>query len=170
MRLYILEINFVHKISFLHATSTSEAIARFQRIYTQYAEQVPSHVREVLENEKVIMDTRTGEIHCIGENSILKKCLDNLMHLHAPIEWVPTLVLHQAVKLDPVSFTIHKACLIKGSLEYNEGGMDVWENILQVSLDNHGEFWDALKGFLWIEIFSISELEKILKVKEKRRS
>lgn len=81
----------------------------------------------------------------------------------------PSFILHQDVKGDPVSFTIHKACLIEGSSEYNEVGIDVWKSVLQVSLDDHKEFWNALKVFLQIEIFSICELEQVLKVKEKRR-
>ncbi|HFU7058148.1 TPA: hypothetical protein ACGN81_005248 [Bacillus cereus] len=170
MRLYILEITTEHKISFINATSIEKAIESFKQIYKQYAEQVPFYVREIHPSEKIIMDAINGEIHCIGDNSILKKCIENLMHLLAPIDWVPALVLHQAVKPDPVSFTIHKACLIKESPEYNEVGMDVWKSILQVSLDDPVEFWNALKRFLQIEIFSIFELEQVLKVKEKRRS
>ncbi|WP_410994086.1 hypothetical protein [Bacillus cereus] len=170
MRLYILEITTEHKISFINATSIEKAIEAFKRIYKQYAEQVPFYVREIHPNEKIIIDTISGEIHCIGDNSVLTKCLENLMYLNTPIDWVPTLVLYQDVKTDPVSFTIHKACLIKGSPEYNEVGMDVWKSVLQVSLDDHEEFWIALKGFLQIEIFSICELEQVLKVKEKKRS
>lgn len=75
------------------------------------------------------MDTISGEIHCIGDNSVLKKCLENLMHLYTPIDWVPILVLHQDVKADPVSFTIYKAYLIKGNPEYNKVGMDVWKSL-----------------------------------------
>ncbi|PEQ26440.1 hypothetical protein CN471_32355 [Bacillus thuringiensis] len=92
------------------------------------------------------------------------------MHLYTPIDWVPTLVLHRDIKADSVSFTIHKACLIQGSPEYNEIGMNAWKNVLQVSLYDHEEFWIALKRFLQIEIFSICELEQVLKVKEKGRS
>ncbi|MGG4069126.1 hypothetical protein [Bacillus tropicus] len=47
--------------------------------------------------------------------------------------------------------------------------MDVWKSVLQISLDNHEEFWNALNGFFWIEIFSIYELEQVLKVKEMKR-
>ncbi len=47
------------------------------------------------------MGTISGEIHCIGDNSVLKKCLENLMHLHTPIHCVPTLVLYPDVKADP---------------------------------------------------------------------
>ncbi|MBE7099815.1 hypothetical protein [Bacillus cereus] len=169
MRLYILEITTEHKISFINATSIEKAIETFKRIYKHYEEQVPFHVREIHPSEKIILDTINGEIHCIGDNSTLKKCLENLMHLHAPIDWVPTLVFYQDAKLDPVSFAIHKACLIQGSTEYNEIGMDAWKSVLQVSLDDHEEFWIALKGFLRIEIFSIFELEEVLKIKEKRR-
>ncbi|PEY91610.1 hypothetical protein [Bacillus cereus] len=170
MRLYILEITTEHKISFINATSIEKAIEAFKRIYKHYEEQVPFYVREIHPSEKIIMDTISGEIHCIGDNSVLKKCLENLMHLYTPIDWVPTLVLYQDIKTDPISFTIHKECLIKGSPEYNEVGMDVWKSALQVSLDDHEEFWIALKGFLQIEIFSICELEQVLKVKEKGRS
>lgn len=170
MRLYILEINFAHKISFLHATSTSEAIKRFQRIYIQYAEQVPSHIREVHANEKVIMDTRTGEVHCIGDNIILKKCLDNLMHIHTPINWVPSLEVHQNIIQEPVSFIIDIACLNGDDPQYNEVGINTWENILQVSLHESEGFWNALKGFLQIEMVSIFELEQLLKVNGKKRS
>ncbi|WIK98708.1 hypothetical protein QPL86_28505 (plasmid) [Bacillus bombysepticus] len=170
MRLYILEITTEHKISFTNATSIERAIEAFKRIYKHYEEQVPFYVREIHPSEKIIMDAISGEIHCIGDNNVLKKCLENLMHLYTPIDWVPTLVLHQDVKIDPVSFTIHKGCLIKGSPEYNEFGMDAWKSVLHVSLDGHQEFWIALKEFLQIEIFSICELEQILKVKEKRRS
>ncbi|MEK5115228.1 hypothetical protein [Bacillus sp. FSL R5-0677] len=167
MRLYILEITTEHKISFINATSIERAIEAFKKIYKHYEDHVPYYVREIHPSEKIIIDTISGEIHCIGDNCVLKKCLENLMHLHAPIDWVPTLVFHQDVKPNPVSFTIHKACFIKGSPEYNEFGMDVWENILQVSLDDHGEFWNALKLFLQIEIFSICELEQVLKVKRR---
>lgn len=170
MRLYILEITTEHKISFINATSIEKAIEAFKRIYKHYEEQVPFYVREIHPSEKIIMDTISGEIHCIGDNSVLKKCLENLMHLHAPIDWVPTLVIYQDAKVDPVSFTIHKACLIQGSPEYNEIGMDAWKNVLQVSLYDHEEFWIALKRFLQIEIFSICELEQVLKVKEKGQS
>ncbi len=73
MRLYILEIHFAHKISFLYARTITEDTKKFQRIYTQYAEQVPFHVREVHANEKIIIDTGTGEVHCIGDNNMLRK-------------------------------------------------------------------------------------------------
>ncbi|WP_255261891.1 hypothetical protein, partial [Bacillus thuringiensis] len=110
----------------------------------------------------------SGEIHCIGDNSVLKKCLENLMHLYTPIDWVPTLVLYQDIKADPVSFTIHKACLIKGNPEYNEVGMNVWKSALQVSLDDHREVWNALKTFLHIQVLSVFELEQVIKVNEIR--
>ncbi|HDR4448833.1 TPA: hypothetical protein QCQ08_001440 [Bacillus cereus] len=168
MRLYILEIITAHKISFLNASSTETAIETFQGIYKQYAEQVPFHVREVHPSEKIIMDKMTGEIHCIGDNSILKKCLENLMHLHAQIDWVPSLELNQSVKPNPLSFTIDEACLVKGNPQYNEVGIDVWESILQVSLNDRGEFWNALKNFLNIDVLSVSELEGLIKVKENR--
>lgn len=163
MRLYILEITTEHKISFINATSIEKAIEAFKRIYKHYEEQVPFYVREIHPSEKIIMDTISGEIHCIGDNSVLKKCLENLMHLYTPIDWVPSLVLHQDLKADPVSFTIHKASLIKGNPEYNEVGMDVWKNVLQVSLDNHEEFWIALKNFLHINVLSAYELERLFK-------
>ncbi|MDX5961087.1 hypothetical protein SIL04_26695 [Bacillus cereus group sp. BfR-BA-00331] len=165
MRLYILEIHFAQKISFLHARTITEAIKRFQRIYTQYAEQVPSHIREVHANETVILDIRTGEVHCIGDNNMLRKCIDNLMHLNAPIEWIPLLEIHQSVKPDLFSITIHKACLIKGSPQYSEVGITFWESILQVSLYDHREFWNALKRFLHIQVLSVSELEQLIKNK-----
>ncbi len=165
MRLYILEINSIQKISFLYAISTSEAIKKFQRIYTEYADQVPSHVREVQTNENVILDIRTGEVHCIGNNNMLRKCIDNLMYLNTPIKWIPLLELHQAVKPESVSITINKACLIKGSPKYNEVGITVWESILQVSLNDHIEFWNALKRFLHIQVLSVSELEQLIKIK-----
>ncbi|WP_242311700.1 hypothetical protein [Bacillus cereus group sp. BfR-BA-01331] len=168
MCLYILEIITDHKISFLNATSTETAIETFQGIYKQYAEQVPFHVREVHPSEKIIMDAITCEIHCIGDNSILKKCLENLMHLHAPIDWVPSLELNQTVKPNPLSFTIHEACLLKENPQYNEVGIDFWESILQVSLHDRGEFWNALKNFLNIDVLSVSELEGLIKVKENR--
>ncbi|TCW53037.1 hypothetical protein EC917_112160 [Bacillus thuringiensis] len=90
------------------------------------------------------------------------------MHLYTPIDWVPTLVLNQDVKADPVSFTIHKACFMKGTPEYNEVGMGVWKSVLQVSLDDHGEFWNALKTFLHIQVLSVLELEQVIKVNEIR--
>ena len=133
MRLYILEITTEHKISFINAASIEKAIEAFKRIYKHYEDKVPFYVREIHPSEKIIMDTISGEIHCIGDTSVLKKCLENLMHLHAPIDWVPTLVFHQDVKSDPVSFAIHKRCLIKGSPEYNEVGVDTWKSVLQVS-------------------------------------
>ncbi|MBN9901107.1 hypothetical protein [Bacillus thuringiensis] len=168
MRLYILEITTEHKISFINATSIEKAIEAFKRIYKHYEEQVPFYVREIHPSEKIIMDTISGEIHCIGDNSVLKKCLENLMHLYTPINWVPTLVLYQDIKTDPISFTIHKACLIKGSPEYNEVGMDVWKSALQVSLDDHREVWNALKTFLHIQVLSVFELEQVIKVNEIR--
>ncbi|EJR26834.1 hypothetical protein IIG_05157 [Bacillus cereus VD048] len=124
MRLYILEITTEHKIGFINATSIEKAIEAFKRIYKHFAEQVPFYVREIHPSEKIIMDAINGEIHCIGDNSILKKCLENLMHLHAPIDWVPSLEFNQAVKPDPVSFTIHEACLLIGNPQYNEVGID----------------------------------------------
>ncbi|KLA34168.1 hypothetical protein [Bacillus cereus] len=168
MRLYILEITTEHKISFINATSIERAIEAFKRIYKNYEDHVPYYVREIHPSEKIIMDTISGEIHCIGDNSVLKKCLENLMLLYTPIDWVPTLVLYQDIKADPVSFTIHKACLIKGNPEYNEVGMDVWKRVLQVSLDDHGEFWNALKTFLRIQVLSVQELEQIIKANELR--
>jgi len=168
MRLYILEITTEHKISFINATSIERAIEAFKRIYKHYEDHVPYYVREIHPSEKFIMDTISGEIHCIGDNSVLKKCLQNLMHLYTPIDWVPTLVLYQDVKTDTVSFTIHKACFMKGNPEYNEVGMDVWKSVLQVSLDDHGEFWNALKTFLRIQVLSVLELEQIIKVNELR--
>lgn len=156
MRLYILEINFIQKISFLHAKSTSEAIARFQRIYTQYAEQVPNHVRELHDNEKVIIDTITGEIHCIGAPNIIKKCLDNLMHLHTPINRVPSVDIQHNIIQEPVSFIINPICLSEGNSQYNGVGIDTWEN--------------TLKEFLQIEILSVLELERLLKEKGERRT
>lgn len=168
MRLYILEITTEHKISFINETSIERAIEAFKRIYKHYEDHVPYYVREIHPSEKIIMDTISGEIHCIGDNSILKKCLENLMHLYTSIDWVPTLVLNQGVKTDPVSFTIHKACFMKGNPEYNEVGMDVWKSVLQVSLDDHGEFWNALKTFLRIQVLSVLELEQIIKVNELR--
>ncbi|WP_414835574.1 hypothetical protein [Bacillus sp. Ba 3] len=158
MRLYILEITTEHKISFINATSIERAIEAFKRIYKHYKDHVPYYVREI----------HPSEIHCIGDNSVLKKCLQNLMHLYTPIDWVPTLVLYQDVKADPVSFTIHKACLIKGNPEYNEVGMDVWKSALQVSLDDHREVWNALKTFLHIQVLSVFELEQVIKVNEIR--
>lgn len=152
----------------MNATSIEKAIESFKQIYKQYAEEVPFYVREIHPNEKIIMDTKSGEIHCIGDNSVLKKCLENLMHLYTPIDWVPSLVLHQDVKADPVSFTIHKACFMKGNPEYDEVGMDVWKSVLQVSLDDHGEFWNALKVFLHIQVLSVFELEQAIKVNEIR--
>lgn len=168
MRLYILEITTEHKISFINATSIEKAIEAFKRIYKYYKEQVPFYVREIHPSEKIIMDTISGEIHCIGDNSVLKKCLENLMHLYTPIDWVPTLVLNQGVKTDPVSFTIHKACFMKGNPEYNEVGIDVWQSTLQVSLDDHREVWNALKIFLHIQVLSVFELEKVIQVNEIR--
>jgi hypothetical protein len=168
MHLYILEIHFIHKISFLHAKSITEAIKRFQRIYTQYAEQVPFHVREVHTNEKIIIDKRTGEVHCIGDNNMLTKCLENLMHLPTPINWVPLLKARQNIIQEPPVFIIDTVCLSKDNSLYNEIGIDMWENILQVSLNNHGEFWNALKGFLKIELLSVCEFEQYIKVKGKR--
>lgn len=76
------------KISFLHAIYTKEAIKRLQRVYTQYAVQVPSHVREVHTNEKVILDIRMDEVHYIGDNNMLRKRIHNLMHLNALIKHV----------------------------------------------------------------------------------
>ncbi|PFZ93858.1 hypothetical protein [Bacillus wiedmannii] len=168
MRLYILEITTEHKISFINATSIERAIEAFKRIYKHFKDHVPYYVREIHPSEKIIMDTISSEIHCIGDNSVLKKCLENLMHLHAPIDWVPTLVFHQDVKPDPVSFTIHKACLIQGSAEYSEIGMDAWQSVLQVSLDDYGQFWYALKNYLHIDVLSISELERLIKIKANR--
>ncbi|MHA4260343.1 hypothetical protein LS996_28620 (plasmid) [Bacillus cereus] len=166
MRLYILEITTEHKISFINATSIEKAIEAFKRIYKHYEEQVPFYVREIHPSEKIIMDTISGEIHCIGDNSVLKKCLEHLMHLYTPIDWVPTLLLYQDIKADPVSFTIHKACLIKGNPEYNEVGMDVWKGALQVSLDDHREVWNALRNFLHIRIISFDTLEQLVNVKK----
>lgn len=168
MRLYILEITTEHKISFIYATSIEKAIEAFKGIYKHYEKQVPFYVREIHPSEKLIMDTINGEIHCIGDNSVLKKCLENLMHLYTPIDWVPTLVLYQDEKADPVSFTIHKACFMKESPEYNEVGMDVWKSVLQVSLDDHGEFWNALKVFLHIQVLSVFELVQVMKVNKIR--
>lgn len=71
------------------------------------------------------------------------------MHLYTPIDWVPTLVLYQDVKTDPVSFTIHKACLKKGNPGYNEVG-------------------NAPKTFLHIQVLSVFELEQVIKVNEIR--
>ncbi len=45
----------------------------------------------------------------------------------------------------------------------------MWENILQVSLNNYGKFWNALKGFLQIEILSVCGFEQFIKVKGKMR-
>ncbi|EEL61573.1 hypothetical protein ACSYR0_00945 (plasmid) [Bacillus cereus] len=168
MRLYILEITTEHKISFINAPSIERAIEAFKRIYKHYENHVPYYVREIHPSEKIILDTISGEIHCIGDNSVLKKCLENLMHLYTPIDWVPTLVLNQDVKTDTVSFTIHKACFMKGNPEYNEVGMDVWKSVLQVSLDDHGEFWNTLKTFLHIRVISVFELEQEIKVNEIR--
>lgn len=90
------------------------------------------------------------------------------MHLHAPIDLVPSLELHQAVEPNSVSFTIQKGCLIKGNPQYNEVGIDVWESILQVSLIDHEEFRNALKNFLHINVLSVFELEQLIKVKGNR--
>lgn len=162
-------MDFAHKISFLYAKSTDEAIERFAKIYKQYAGQVHAHVRGVHEHEKVIMDTKTGEVHCIGDNLMQRKCLDNLMYSHTPINWVPSLKFHQNTMQESVSFVIDTACFSKGDPQYNEDGINTWENILQVSLHESEKFWDALKGLLQIEILSVCELERFLKVTGKRR-
>ncbi|PIE91981.1 hypothetical protein CO726_29135 [Bacillus fungorum] len=152
-------------MSFLYARTITEAIKRFQGIYTQYAEQVPFYIREVHTNEKIIIDTDTGEVHCIGDNNMLRKCLENLMHSHTPINWVPLLETHQNIIQEPPSFIIDTACLSKDSSLYNKIGIDMWENTLQISLYSHGEFWNALKRFLQIEILSVCELEQFIKGK-----
>ncbi|PFM59883.1 hypothetical protein COJ48_24560 [Bacillus cereus] len=72
-------------------------------------------------------------------------------------------ILHQGVEPNSVSFTIQKGCLIKGNPQYNEVGIDVWGSILQVSLIDHGEFWNALKNFLHINVLSVFELEQLIK-------
>ena len=74
----------------------------------------------------------------------------------------------QDIKANPVSFTIHKACLIKGNPEYNKVGMEGWKSALQVSLDDHREVWNALKTFLHIQVLSVFELEQVTKVNEIR--
>lgn len=63
---------------------------------------------------------------------------------------------------------IDRVSLNEGDPRYNELGINTWKNILQVPLHEPERFWNALKGFLQIEICSILELQQLLKIKSKR--
>ncbi|PEB54535.1 hypothetical protein COO03_04630 [Bacillus sp. AFS098217] len=162
MGIFVFENTIENKTSFVKAPSQQEAVKLFKRIYSHLSVYIPSLVREILPEEKIVLDDKTGELHCIGDNNKANDCLLNLMCFYSPVDWVPPIHTCEVEEHESLSFSVHSSCFEEDNEGYNEEGIKAWEHVLRVKLDNDSAFWNALQRFLHIRMVSISALEKLV--------